>query len=268
MAETVRFRPEIVAWWSKLMGIGRRLGRVHRWEAAGRGPDGEVHGLEQHRTDTLVLCLEGTTRIEDGRIRLDLAAGDAVVVRPGAWHRHASIRRGSLIYQQGVIAGRSDFFLADDQLRVVASWPEQPAWRLLTAIGAAEDEAGRHACLVSLLAQIAGEAAEPLPTLHPAVLAMEYAMWEHLHRPDVVARVLAASGLSRVQTYRLFSRQWGLGIATAVRQARLDLARGLIDGGMAVGEAARRCGIPERSVLARAFRRRWGAPPSRLPRRG
>ena len=97
---------------------------------------------------------------------------------------------------------------------------------------------------------------------------MEYALWENLHRPDAVARILAASALSRVQAYRLFSRHWGLGIATVVRQARLDLARGLIEGGMAVGEAALRCGIPGRSVLARACRRRWGAPPSRLPRRG
>lgn len=268
MQETVRFRPQMVAWWSALMAAGSRLGRVHRWEAAGRGPGGEVQGLEQHRTDTLVLCLDGTARLEDGRIRLDLAAGDAVVVRPGAWHRHASLRRGALVYQQGVIAGRSDFILADDRLRVVACWPEQPAWRMLMAVGAAAVEAERRQRLAGLLGQLGGETAEPLPAQHPAILAMEYALWENLHRPDAVARILAASALSRVQAYRLFSRHWGLGIATVVRQARLDLARGLIEGGMAVGEAALRCGIPGRSVLARACRRRWGAPPSQLPRRG
>jgi AraC-like DNA-binding protein len=262
--ETIRFRPEIVAWWPRLMGAGARLGRVHRWEVAGRGPDDGVQGLAQHGTDTLVLCLGGAARIEDGHVRLDLGSGDAVVVRPGAWHRHARLRRGALVYQQGVIAGRSDFFLADEGLRVDASWPEQPAWSLLAAVGAAEAEDERRTRLAALLAHLAGETAEPLPVLHPAVLAMEYAIWENLHRPDVVARTLAAAGVSRVQAYRLASRRWGLGIATVVRRARLDLARSLIEGGMAVGEAARRSGIPERSVLARAYRRRWGEPPSRL----
>jgi transcriptional regulator GlxA family with amidase domain len=153
-------------------------------------------------------------------------------------------------------------------LRVVASWPEQPSWRLLTALGAADAEAERRRLLADLVGRLAGETAEPLPAQHPAVLAMEFALWNNLHRPDAVERIVAASGLSRVQAYRLFTARWKVGIASAVRDARLDLARGLIADGMAVGEAAVRCGIPERSVLARACRRRWGAPPSRLPRRG
>jgi AraC-like DNA-binding protein len=264
MQETIRFRPEIVAWWPKLLGAGGRLGRVHRWEAAGRGPAGEVHGLEQHHTDTLVLCLDGTARIEDGRLRLDLAAGDALVLRPGTWHRHARLRRGALVYQQGVIAGRSDFFLADDGLRVIASWPEQPAWSLLAVVGATEDENERRQRLADLLGHLASEIVEPLPVQHPAVQAMEHALWEHLHRPDALRRIFAAAGVSRVQAYRLATRHWGLGVASVLRSARLDLARALIDGGMAVGEAGLRCGIPERSVFARAFRRRWGEAPSRL----
>ena len=221
MLATIRFTPELVVWWPLLMGIRGRLGRIHRWEPAGRGPTGGSQVLEQHPTDTLVLCLQGSARVEDGRTRLDLAAGDALVLRPGTWHRHAPIRRGSLHYQQGVVAGRSDFFIADDRLRVSASWPEQPSWRMLSAIGASADEDGRRHGLAALLEHLATESAEPVPAEHPAVLAMEYTMWQQLHRPDTVARIVAASGLSRVQAYRLFGRHWGMGIAAAVRRARL-----------------------------------------------
>lgn len=262
MAETLRFRPEAVAWWTALMQAGGRLGRVHRWDVSAAGPA----GLEQHPTDTLVLCLAGSARIEDGRRRLDLAAGDAVVVRPGAWHRHAPLRPGAQVYQQGVIAGRSDFFLEDQRLRLVASWPEQPARRLLAAIGSEPAEPGRRDRLRELLARLAGESIEPLPAAHPAVLAMEYALWQNLHRPDASARVLAASGLSRVQAWRVFRARFGGGVASVLRRERMELARTLLAGGLGVAETARRCGIRDRTVFARAYRRRWGHPPRETSR--
>lgn len=257
MAETLRFRPEAVAWWGALMAAGGRLGRVHRWELTAAGPA----GLEQHPTDTLVLCLAGSARVEDGRQRLDLAAGDAVVIRPGAWHRHAPLRGGALVYQQGVIAGRSDFFFCDSRLNLVASWPEQPARRLLAALGAEEDAEHRRFRLRELLAHLASESVEPLPASHPAALAMEFALWQNLHRPDAAARILAASGLSRVQAWRVFRGRFGSGIAAVVRRERMEMARSLLAGGLAVGEVARRCGITDRTVFARAYRGRWGHAP-------
>lgn len=266
MQENVRFLPQTVAWWSRLMEVGRSPGRVHRWLAAEHGPTSAGMVLEQHSTDTLALCLAGTIRIEDSRGRLDLAAGDAVVIRPGAWHRHAPLRTGTLVYQQGVLAGRSDFFLADNVLRMFASWPEQPAWRLLAAIGAEPDEEARRGRLRDLFAHLATESAGPLPVAHPAMLAMEYALWQHLHRPDCVARVVAAGGLARAQAYRLFRGRWGCGIASAVRRSRLALARELLLDGMALAEVAARSGIRDRSVFSRAFRRQWGEAPSRLRR--
>jgi AraC-like DNA-binding protein len=244
------------------MAASARLGRVLRWAAAERGPRAGLLGLEQHKTDTLVLCLAGAARIEDGRNRLDLAAGDALVIRPGAWHRHAALRPGALVYRQGVIAGRSDFFLEDPGLSIVAAWPEQPARNLLAAIGEADDEDERRARLRALLAHLAGETATPLPTQHPVALAMEYALWENLHRPDAVARVVQASGLSRVQAWRIFRARFGCGIASAVRRERMQLARVLLGDGLAVGAVAQRCGIADRSVFARAYRRQWGEAPT------
>lgn len=257
----MRFRPQTVAWWQALMAAGGHLGRVHRWEVSSSGHRGELPGLEQHPTDTLVLCLAGRARIEDGSTRVDLAANDAVVVRPGTWHRHAQLRPGALVYLQGVIAGRSDFFLEDAGLRLVASWPEQPSRQLLTSLGDEADEDARRARLRELLAQIAGATAEPLPGQHPAVLAMEYALWQNLHRSDAAARVERASGLSRVQAWRVFRQRFGSGIATVVRRERMELARSLLAGGLAVADVAIRCGIADRNVFTRAYRQRWGRSP-------
>lgn len=268
MIETIRFRPETLRWWMAFMGAAEQLGRVHRWAMADQGPDVAVAGLEQHPTDTLVLCLAGAARIESGRARCDLAAGDALIVRPGVWHRHAPLRAGCLVYRQGVIAGRSDFFLEDARLRVVAAWPEQPARQLLAAAGAADAEAERLRRLRALLLHLRQEAVEPLHEQHAAGLAMEYALWENLHRPDVVRRIHLASGLARAQAYRVFRERWGGGIAAVVRRERMELARGLLASGLPVSEVAARCGLVDRRTFTRVFRQRWGRPPSAFRPRG
>jgi AraC-like DNA-binding protein len=262
MKETVRFRPEAVRWWSALMGVSARLGRVHRWQAQGHGPGAELSGLEQHPTVTVVLCLAGVARIEAADIRVDLRDGDALVIQPGTWHRHAPLRPNCLLYRQGIFAGRSDFVFEDQELTLVASWPEHPASELLAALGDTNDEIERVRRLRALLAHLASESAEPLGSNHPAMLAMEYALYQNLHRSDCVERVVAAAGVSRAQAYRLCRTRWGCGIATVVRQARLDLARHLLRDGLPIGEAARRCGIRDRTVFTRAVRRAWGVSPS------
>ncbi len=263
MPETIRFRSETIAWWSALHAAAESLGRVHRWDAVDHGPrDRGAAGMEQHGTETLLLCLAGTARIEDGRTRIDLARGDAVVIGPGAWHSHAPLRAGAIVYQQGVFGGRSDFWLESADLTMVATWPEEPARRYLTTIHGERDEKRRRATLAALLAHLRHESAEPLTTQGSAITAMEMAMWQNLHRTDVIARVVAASGRSRAQAYRLYRAHWGKGIATMVRNARLELARALLTRPLPVSEVAARVGIRERSVFARAYRRRWGKAPS------
>lgn len=263
MPETVRFRSETIHWWSLLMAAAERLNRVHRWDARAHGPRGSAQGMEQHPTDTLVLCLAGIARIEDGHDRLDLGVGDAVVIRPGAWHHHAPLRHGTVVYRQGIISGRSDFFLESADLLMIASWPAEPSHRLLAAMGEADEEDHRRHRLAELLTQLRGEVAEPLPSQGDAVVAMEYSLWSSLHRSDAAERIVAASGRSRAQAYRLFRERWGAGIASVVRSARLELARALLQAGLPVAEAAERCGIRNPSVFARAYHRHWGTAPSR-----
>ena len=78
--QSLRFRPEVVDWWLALRALAEHPGRVHRWSAA-EHPPAPDQTLEQHGTVTLIACLRGVCRIEDGRARIDLRAGDVVLVR-------------------------------------------------------------------------------------------------------------------------------------------------------------------------------------------
>jgi AraC-like DNA-binding protein len=267
MPAYVNFQPQTIAWWTRLMEVGQRLGRVHRWTAAEHGPSPSLMELQQHATDTLVVCLSGTARIVGARCRLDLSAGDALVLRPGAWHHHANLRTGGLVYQQGVFAGFSDFLFASPEMLMFANWPEQPARRMLSAVGTAEMESDRRQHLRSLICHLRTERACSSTGVHPATTAMEMAMWHNLHRPDCLVRVLAASRLGQAQAYRLFRHRWKCGIATLIRQSRLQLAHQLLSDGMTVVNVAERTGIRDRSVFSRAFRRQWGVSPSQLQRK-
>lgn len=263
MSETIHFRSETIAWWSTLLATGRAIGRVHRWDAISHGPpNGGAANFEQHATATMVLCLVGVSRLEDECTRLDLARGDAVVISPGAWHRHAPLRPGSVTYRQGVIAGRSDFFLESSNLLMIASWPEEPARRYLREIDLEADEERRRSMLAALIMHLSNETARPLPTHGSIAMAMEVALRRNLHRGDVVQRIVEASGRSRAQAYRLFQAHWGVGISSAVRHARLELAHELLLRGLPVIEVAARVGIHERSVFTRAYRRYWKEAPS------
>lgn len=267
MPEHVQFLPQTIAWWTRLVEVGQRLGRVHRWTAAEHGPSPSSMELQQHATDTLVVCLSGTARIEGARCRLDLSVGDALVLRPGAWHHHANLRPGALMYQQGIFAGYSDFLFASPDMLMFANWPEQPSQRLLCAIGTAETESDRRRHLHTLIDHLRTESASSTSGIHPATTAMELAMWHNLHRPDCLARVLAASRLGQAQAYRLFRIRWKCGIASAIRQSRLRLAHELLSNGMTVDDVANRIGIRDRSVFSRAFRKQWGGSPSQLLRK-
>ncbi len=260
--ETLQFRPEVFAWWSLLAACPGRLTAVHRWIPREHGLDDPGPGTEQHPTATLVVCLAGATRIEHGRQRLDLQPGQACVVLAGAWHRHARPRPGSILFRQGFIAGRSDFFLEDHRIRFVAAWPEQPSRRLMERIAAESGAEERVRLLAQLIRQAAAQAVAPLPAGHQAALPMEYALYEHLHRPDAVGRIIAASGLGRARAYRVFQERWGAGLASIVRRERMALGRELLASGLSVQETALRCGIRSAPVFSRIYRRHWGHAPS------
>jgi AraC-like DNA-binding protein len=255
------FDPLILQWWSLLSAQASRIQQVAWWPADAHGPDPANRGQEAHHTPTLVLCLAGAVRIEDRRDRCDLAVGEALIIAAGAWHRHAPLRPGAVCYRQGVVGGRSDFFLHDHAQTVVASVPEQPCASLLER-AASPLAAQRRQGVRDLLATVLQERAAPLDAGHRAVLAMEYALWDHLHQRDAMRRILAASGLARAQAYRVFSAHFAAGISSVLRRERLTLARRLLASGLGVAEVAERCGFASRGTFTRAYRQAFAVPPS------
>lgn len=262
MLQTISFRSEAVEWWLLLQRTALQLGRVHCWRAGDHPPDERAEALEQHPTAALVMALAGVVRIEGHHDRVDLAAGDALVMRAGVWHRHAPLRKGTVAFLQAAIGGRSDFFLESADLRLAAAWPEQPSRIHLHLIANTTAEVERRKALSELLLQQARDPVSPLPTSHRADHPMLYALCHHLHRPDCVERIVAASGLSLAQASRVFKARWNCGIASAVRRERMELAKELLADGLPIHTVAQRLGINNPSVFSRAYHQHWGHAPS------
>lgn len=264
--DAARLTPEAIDWWIRLRGLPGRLGRVHRWLATEHPPTADS-GHSLHAVTTSVICLTGAVRVSAGGQRLDLIPGDAVIIQPGAWHRHEPLRRGSLAFQQGVIQGRSDFWFVTHERQLMGSVPEQPSHRLLDHAAAAADESRRKTILSELIANLVRESVEPLRPVDPAVARMNAVLWRLVGEAGSAEAIIRAAGLGRVQAYRLFTRHHGQPPATVLRNDRLTLARSLLAAGLPVAEVARRCGFASRQAFSRAYRRLFAVAAGRPGRR-
>jgi AraC-like DNA-binding protein/quercetin dioxygenase-like cupin family protein len=248
--------------WSRLLdGLPQHLGRITVWRA-GPEPAGDGH---QHHIPTLVACLEGAVRIVRPDERLDLGAGDVLVVAPGVWHRHVPPRAGSVAFGLGFFGTISDVvFIDHDGLRT-GGIPAQPARLLMERALAAADA---RAAVATVIDQVLAEHIQPLARFdHPAMGAMLAAMWGGLHRGVGADDLVRASGLGRSRAFQVFTDAYGMPPQRALEDARLGLAGGLLAAGVAVGETARRCGFADRRAFTRAWKRRHGTPPRRHPAR-
>ncbi len=118
----------------------------------------------------------------------------------------------------------------------------------------------------------AATAPQPAPAVAPlreagdarvrrAMLLME----QSLAGPGPVGRIAVAVGLSERQLDRLFRAETGASPAQVWRGMRVDYGRWLIvEGGRSVFEAAALAGFADGAHFARAYRARYGAPPSSL----
>ncbi|MBA3685912.1 MAG: hypothetical protein H0W72_11825, partial [Planctomycetes bacterium] len=110
-AGTPLFDPEAFRCWRLVEAFPARLRSVRVLDARAAVVDARLDG-HLHPETTVVCCIAGTTRVETARGGIDLALGDAVVVAPGAWHRHSLLRRDSAVFAQGLMGRRSDVLLA------------------------------------------------------------------------------------------------------------------------------------------------------------
>ena len=247
-------------WWRLLDDLPAALGQVHRWRER-VVPPAIGDGGHLHANPTTVVCLAGVVRISAPRLRLDLVAGDALVIAPGVWHRHAPLRCSTVWFGQGFLATWSDVILGDDERCWTGQVPSQPSRRLCEQVLAEEDDERRRERFRALLAQVLAESVAHQAFAHPAMRAMLTRLWSGLHRGVTVTDVLRASGLSRAQAYRVFASGYGVPPKEALESARLWLAEELLTGGMSIGDIAEQCGFASPGTFTRAWKRTHVEPP-------
>jgi AraC-like DNA-binding protein len=250
-------------------------GRIVRlWLAAARLPStltsvGLIAGAavhprreagETHTVPTLIACLDGVVRVERAGAPVDLHAGEAVLVAPGAWHRHAPLRAGSTSVGQGFMLGRSDLELSLPGQSWWLAIPEQPSRTLLTracAAGARE----RLALVREALAGLGDESARPVMPMPAAVQRM----WLYLRRerlaPIRAADVLRASGLKATRAHVLFRTYFSETPHRMLTRHRLEYACHLLTAGEGAGEVAAQCGFRNRRQFTAAFRAAFAKSP-------
>lgn len=239
-----------------------RLAAVHLWPCDPEPAPGVR--WSSHAVPTLVASLDGVVRIEGPRRRVDLRPGDALLLEPGCLHVHTAAQGRSVALCLGVLPAWCDLALIGaDRLGWFARMPRLPTSALLEAALRAGD-AGRLAATRAVLVQVLGERHEDLDLVAPGLWPMVRVLWHCTDDPAVdPAAMVAASGLSRAQAYRCFRAGYGTTPAEAILSTRLSLAQWLLHRGRPVAEVARRAGFPSRATFTRAWRRRFGAAPSR-----
>lgn len=253
--------------WSLLEGMPSALRRVDLWLAQDLKPcPGTGDGWQYHPVPTLVSCLSGVVRTLGGPAgRLDLQAGETLVIGPGVWHAHVAVRHNSVSYRQGFVGTYSDLTLFDQRRKMMGKVPIQPCRQLMDRLvalgtGVAMAEARKHAC-TDVFRHLLTETIDPLPPPHPAIQSLVDLLWARYFERITAADLVAASGLGRSQAYALFGAYFGESIKQALLRMRLELAQGLLREGFRVSVIAPHCGFSSRSDLSRCFQRRFGLPP-------
>jgi AraC-like DNA-binding protein len=248
-------------WWRLIDDLPGQLTRVHRWRDGAAPPllgDGHLHV-----TPTSVTCVEGVVRIVAPDRSIDLRPGEALLIAAGVWHRHEPLRAGSLWFGQGFLPACSDVLIGDQRREWRGRLPSQPSRRLMEKALAAQDDALRRERFIELVKQVLSESVDDLPFANPALQRMIARLWSNLHRGVTVDALVRASGLSRAQAYRMFTEGYGVAPKIAITTGRLWLAEGLLASGLSMAEVADRCGFPNPATFTRAWKRAYGAPPSR-----
>jgi AraC-like DNA-binding protein len=260
--------PHRLTLWRRLQEVAETgIAHLHQW-----GPD---DGLpcptplpgHQHSVPTLILCLSGRVRVRGAR-EIDLGPGDLLLIEPGCWHEHVAHRAGCTSFALGFIANRCDVLFFDESFELWGSVMEQPYRTLMDELVdcarlPAHARLAEQLRLVDiLLPQVVQDRATFLDWMHDGMLAMAAHMWNHLHEPISADDIIARSGLGRTTSYELFRTFFNRTPQQELLTQRLDLARHLLRRSFSVAETARRSGFTNRSELTRAYRRRFGHPPS------
>jgi AraC-like DNA-binding protein len=206
---------------------------------------------------------------------VEAGAGDLLMVNPGEVHDgmplDAAGRRWHMLYLAPALveAAAAEALPAGSPVpmwRPVARDPvvahafERWHARLSAREGALACDEAQSALLAVLLLRQARVA--PARLASPSIARARQRLDDDPATDPGLAALADDAGLSRFQLLRAFARELGMTPHAYLVQRRLALARGLLDAGHGIAQAAVAAGFADQAHLTRAFRRSLGYTPA------
>jgi AraC-like DNA-binding protein len=246
-----------------------------------------VYRRHQHLDFELIIPTRGRYRCRIDDTELALAPGQALLVKPRDWHED--------LLEAGVGYWALGFTLGDGSLRTVGGWfrdgidpraqvcspPRRELEPLLERMRAETERGDAFSPLVqdAILAELAWRLARAFPTVSLApslrgtsseaafAARLERLFAARVDRRLGVGEMARALGMGRAALAAACRRHLGLTPAKAFARYRLDRAHALLTRtAMSVAEVSAHLGFENPFHFSRAFKRRWGRPPSTVAR--
>ena len=226
-----------------------------------------VHTTYPHR---LILRLTGTVRYHLPQQTLTLGPGDVLFLPNSPAYHGEMLDAGSATYILVNFTGD----LPDAPAAGYALYGQTELHSLFErlyqnwSVQTAANQCRCMALLYELLAHFAGsghESAAPLPysRIEPALKYLE----AHIFDPALkIGSLHSRCGMSDTYFRRIFLSRFGVSPKRYVTERRLAQAKAILDNGdfSTVSEVARMAGFEDALYFSKAFRRKYGYPPSAL----
>ena len=240
------------------------------------------YGRHWHDSHGIGLLEQGAQRSASGRGSVDAAAGDLITTNHGEVHDGRPLggpsRRWRIVYLDAGMLGSLTAVPGEPAGDVELTRPvlQDPALRQAMArlfgclqawnAGRNRDSAGTLACDEALAAACGllrqrHAALAPPPEPRAPLGAVRDCLADRLLAPPSLAELASLAGLSRFQLLRRFRQAYGLPPHAWLLQQRVERARGLIRGGIALEQVAADCGFADQSHMTRHFVRQFGFTP-------
>ena len=231
-----------------------------------------AHSFGRHTHDSFGIGLieRGAQKSASGRGVVEAGAGDVITVNPGEVHDgkpfDATGRRWRMLYlAPGRVLDAATDVTPGVDFEFTAPVMRDPVLvarlRALFDSVAAGDGLASESVLLALIARMQ----QPVPHERPALVSGIAAARERIDDDPsdtpTLASLAAQAGLSRYQFLRAFTRLTGLPPHAYLLQRRVQLARRLVRGGMALADVAAACGFADQSHMTRCFVRNFGIAP-------
>jgi AraC-like DNA-binding protein len=226
------------------------------------------------------LIERGAQRSLSGRGVVEAGVGDLITVNPGEVHDGAPIgaagRAWRMLYLDSALIAETVCDATEGKTRscefvrpVLRDDALAGAFRVLYGALTTPQEGAadlrRDEALALLVDRLVRERPfEAQPAVPAAIRRAREVIDDDPTTPVTLAELAHASDPSRFQVVRGFSRTFGLTPHAYLVQRRIDLARQLITGGVALSDAAAASGFADQSHMTRHFVRRFGFPPGAL----